>query len=113
MDIFDLMDCQDCINLKPNFGRTECKKGAPDNGPCSRMLGTIHDLINDGYLETANGQFHTKELLQEDQKDKDSSGDFQKHDFSSALYFWVPFNMAMKHIRAYRDEKEIFNDWFV
>jgi len=124
MEIFSIMDCDGCESYKHIPGRTwgdpyqcypaesECKEGAPDQGPCERMLGAIHDVINDGYLETAHGQFRTRECLQDEQKEEDAPEAFRAFDFSFLPYWFIPFDNNEVPV-GYKNVEEIFLERFV
>jgi len=118
MNIEDIIDCEGCKNFISRPGEEigdsrveDCKIDAWDDEPCERMLGAIHDRINDGKLRTEHGEFFTGDYLAY-QEDFDIPEEFPKHDFSSA-YYWVPDCWGAGKVKAYKNEKEIYDEWFV
>jgi hypothetical protein len=119
------MDCEGCESYELHPGRTSgdpdqcypdeavCKENAPESGPCKRMLGAINNVICDGCLETAHGQFYTSAYLQDAQKDDDAPESFRNFSFSSASFWWVPNNYDVAHAKAFNDEEEVFYAWFI
>jgi hypothetical protein len=124
--IFDIMDCEDCDSLRHIPGRTwgdpdscfpsedTCREDAPDDGPCDRMLGAIRDYINDGQFELSSGYMHTSEFLasiEGNEMLEDYGFSIEGLDFSSALYFFIPYDSS-KAIIPYKDEAEVYKEWF-
>jgi hypothetical protein len=125
------MDCEGCDSLHHIPGRTWgdpdscfppediCRKDAPDNGPCDRMLGAIHDCINDSEFVTAYGTINTAELLTSEAGKEvldECNIPEGKFDFSSASYWWLPVMYDPSDTSTepvpYKDEAEVYEEWF-
>jgi hypothetical protein len=126
MDIFSLMDCEGCPGLKRTHGRScgdpdscflgedSCSEGAPDDGPCERMLGVIKDLIYDGELDLYAGCIHAGGCLADAQKHNELEDmdleRWQGFDFSPAPYWFFPD--GEKQPVPFEDEKAVFEEFF-
>jgi len=127
MCIDELVDCVDCESYRVCPGHirgdpddcypTEatCTEGAPENGPCARMLDAIRDKIDGDHVwQTAVGRFSTREQLQYEQGDKDDiiPDSFRRFDFSSAPYWWLS-GFDVSTVKPYQSELEVFNAVFI
>jgi hypothetical protein len=132
MDIFDWMDCVGCpfykhyaarLTADPYYSEpeeSECSDGNYGNDhACSRMKWVINNMISDGQFETGSGYFIESECakrIQQDDADCDVEPWFMEFDFSSAPFWWIPDNYspceANGEPKPYRNEQEIYDDWF-
>jgi hypothetical protein len=130
MCIEEIMDCEGCESLHYVPGRAwgdpdvcypdegVCGEGAPEDGPCERMLGAIADMINDGEVETSEGFLASGEFLRT--AALDDMGFCEEHkpawygveDFSSAPYWFINFDPAV-FPAAYKNVKIIYKEFFV
>jgi hypothetical protein len=131
MRIEELMDCEECEELHHIPGRTwgdpdscypdedVCGKGAPESGPCERMLGAIEDTIRDGGFETSAGFMASGEFLAGCAlEDTGFSGESPPvwwgkgtADFSSAPYWFISFSPDVLPV-AYKDAEAIYKEFF-
>jgi hypothetical protein len=132
MSIDEIMDCVGCEDLHHIQGRTwgdpdscypdedTCGKGAPENGPCGRMLGAIEDMIHDGELETSAGFMASGEFLAgctlEDIGFSDESPplwwDSGLSCISSASYYFISFDPDVCPV-MYKDVESVYKEFFV
>lgn len=131
MNIFDIMDCEGCAELRFRPGRSWgdpdrcspaeewCRQSAPESGPCPRMLGAVEGWIRDGELAAEGGAFHTRELLLSEEGAElleESGVEAGTVDFASAPYWWIPADPRLREAgvgpKPCRDALEVFYGWF-
>jgi hypothetical protein len=130
--IDEIMDCEGCEDLYHIRGRIWgdpdscypdediCRQGAPENGPCNRMIEAIEDMIHDGEFETSagfmvSGEFLAGCTLEDIGFSVDNPPPWWNGGtagLSSASYYFISFDPDVFPV-VYKDEGAVYKGFFV